>query len=266
MRRVKNLKLKQLIIAFVLIQLHHQAQNKILLVGTNIATVNDRPNGTYLMEIAIPFNYLTFQGYEVELISPKGGKIAIYHKGDTVPVLKKIALDPVFLKATSASKSAAKVSAGEYCAIIFPGGYGHFWDVYSDPVIADLTAKIYEAGGVVASLGHGTADLLNVRLSNGEYLVKGKTLTCFPSWIEKEEMKEANYGALLPVDMQNELSVRGAILKVCTKENIRTCNDTQVVDTQNRLVTASFAQSGEFIAKEVIKLLDAQSKKSTIKK
>ncbi|MES2679692.1 MAG: type 1 glutamine amidotransferase domain-containing protein [Bacteroidota bacterium] len=245
------------VLSFIVFLLSFSAftQNKILIVGSNVGTVNKKVNGTFLMEIAIPFDYFAARGYEIHVMSPKGGKIAIYHKGDTVAVLKKILASEYFIQATSNSTSPEKINPKDYSAIIFPGGYGHFWDVYSDKKIADITAKIYEGGGVIGALGHGTADLLNVRLKSGDYLVKGKTLTCFPSWVEKEEMTEANYGKLLPVDMQQELAAHGAALKVCSKENIRVCGDTRIVDAPNRIVTASFADSGEFIAEEVVKML-----------
>jgi len=230
-------------------------QKKILIVATNVSIVNGKVNGTYLMEITVPFYYFIKQGFEVDIVSPKGGKIAIYHKGDTVKILKDIAKDKLFIEKTSSSLSPGKINPKHYAAIIFPGGYGHFWDVYQNKRIASLTSEIYENGGAIGALGHGTADLLNVKLKSGDYLVKGKTMTCFPSWVEKEAMTEANFGQLLPVDMQKDLEVKGAILKVCTKENQKTCTGGRVTDTENRIVTASFADSGEFIAMEVIKLI-----------
>lgn len=235
-------------------------KKKILIVGSNVAEYNHKKNGTYLMEIAIPFNYLSLQGYEVDIVTPEGGKTAIYHKGDTVKILKEIMADPNFKTKTLASLKASEVNGENYAAIIFPGGYGHFEDVFHNKTIATIAMRIYEAGGIVASLGHGTADLLNIRLSNGDYFVKGKTLTCFPTWAEKEFMTEADFGKLLPVDMQSELSKQGAIVKVCTKETAKLETELLVTDKSNRLVTASFADGGEYIAKQVIELISKKEK------
>ncbi len=228
---------------------------KILIVGTNVAEYNDKVNGTYLMEIAIPFNYLINQGYEVDIVTPAGGKTAIYHKGDTVKILKDIYHDPNFRTKTKTSLNPTQVIVNQYQALIFPGGYGHFEDVLNNTQIAEIARQIYESGGVIGSLGHGTADLLNIRLSNGDYFVKGKTLTCFPTWAEKEFMTEADFGKLLPVDMQSELEKRGALVRVCTKETQSSCNDVFITDKNNRLVTASFAEGGEYVAKQIISLL-----------
>ena len=82
--------------------------------------------------------------------------------------------------------------------------------------------------------------------------MKNKTITCFPSWFEKEYMFEADYGKLLPFDMEVELEKRGANLKRVDKE---TRSNGQIVDIENRIITASSATGGEFIAEEIIKLL-----------
>jgi putative intracellular protease/amidase len=237
--------------------LHTSAQQKkkILIVGTNVGVVNQKTNGTYLMEIAVPFDYFIQQGYDVDIVTPNGGKTAIYHKGDTLPLLKKMALNSVFIQKTANSSSPDKIKSSDYAAILFPGGYGHFYDVYENKNILAITSQIYESYGVIGSLGHGTADLLNVKLKSGDYLVKGKKMTCFPTWVEKEYMTEADYGKLLPVDMESELIKRGALVKARTKEMQGTKDDSFVTDAPNRVVTASFADGGEYVAKEMHALL-----------
>lgn len=233
-----------------------QNKKKILIVGSNVPVYNQKTNGTFLVEISVPFAYFTNHGYEVDVVTPLGGKTAMYHRGDTNKILKEKALDPRFTQKTTNSLKPPQVRAEDYAAIVFPGGYSHFEDVLNNKEITALAARIYESGGIIGALGHGTADLLNIKLSSGEYFVKGKTLTCFPTWCEKEFMTEADYGKALPVDMQSELEKRGAILKVCTKENQKTsAHLMRVTDKEHRLVTASFADSGEFIAGEIVEML-----------
>lgn len=45
------------------------------------------------------------------------------------------------------------------------------WDFPDNKELAAITSKIYENGGVVAAVCHGPAGLVNVKLSNGKYLV-----------------------------------------------------------------------------------------------
>lgn len=228
---------------------------KVLIVASNVATVNHAPNGTFLMEIAYPFRYFMEQGYEVDVVSPKGGQVALYHKGDTAQDLSLIARDWGFIKRTSQSLSPRQVKAGDYAAIYYPGGYGLFWDVNQNQAIARIAATIYKNGGVVGAAGHGAASLANIRLSRNVYFVTGKKMTCFPTWAEQEWMKESAYGKLLPFDMQQVLTDRKAELVVSTRETFREPEKILVSDTANRLVTASFADGAGWVAENMVMLM-----------
>lgn len=230
----------------------YKKKNKILFVTTNVDEMNGMPNGTYLMELAIPLDYFVTKGMVVDIVSPKGGEIPLYHKGDTTTVLKEIIHQDFFIEKTKHSFSPDFIKADEYIAVIIPGGYGQFWDVHKNGKIHKIIAAIYESGGVIGALGHGTSTLVHVQLKSGEFLVKGKTLTSFPSWNEKNIMKESNYGAILPFDMEVELKKIGAHLKVYNHD-LR--ENHEIVDIENRIVTAAFASGGEFIASEVYKLI-----------
>lgn len=54
------------------------------------------------------------------------------------------------------------------------------WDFADNAELAKITADIYENGGVVrGAVCHGPAGLVNVKLSNGKYLVDGKKINAF---------------------------------------------------------------------------------------
>ncbi len=226
---------------------------KILFVCTSVDKVNGAKNGTFLSEIAEPFILLRESGLELDIVSPAGGEIPIYYKFDTTDVIDQALNSEYYLQRIKNSLKPEDIQIDAYNVIIIPGGYGQFWDIHSNAEINSLIAEIYEAGGIIGSLGHGTSSLVNVTLANGEALVKGKTLTCFPSWFEKEIMFEADYGRLLPFDMEIELEEKGADLRRVDKE---TRSNGEVVDLENRLVTASSATGGAFIASEILKMLE----------
>lgn len=48
------------------------------------------------------------------------------------------------------------------------------FDLFSDEEFHTIGSRIYENGGIVGALCHGPAAILNMKLKNGEYLVKGK--------------------------------------------------------------------------------------------
>jgi len=227
-------------------------KEKILFVCTSVDEVNGKKNGTFLSEIAVPFILLEEESFKMDIVSPKGGAIPIYYKFDTTEVISRALASEYYLTSTQNSFKPNQINPKEYSAVIIPGGYGQFWDIHESIQVNKIIAEIYENGGIFGALGHGTSSLVKVNLSNGDPLVKNKTLTCFPSWFEKEIMFEANYGELLPFDMEIELEKRGANLKRVDKE---TRSNGQIVDLENRIITASSATGGEFIAGEVIKLL-----------
>ncbi len=244
-----------LIVALLFSSIASQAQKiRILIVSTNRDTVGTNASGTYLPEIAYPFQFFTDQGYEVDIVTPKGGKAAIYQR-DLPTELEKIFNSKLFKLKTNQTLSPESVKPNEYGAVFYPGGHGQYFDVVHDERIAQLTAAIYEAGGVVGTAGHGVASLIEVRLSNGQYLIKGKKITCFPHWAELKWMNISNYGKLLAFNMEEVLARRGADLVVCTFETRNDSALTLVVDKPNHIVTGSFAGSAKWVAEQMTKLL-----------
>ena len=69
-----------------------------------------------------------------------------------------------------------------------------------------LSRKIYEKGGVVSSVCHGAVGLLNIKLSDGALLVKGKRVTGFSN----EEERLAELDKHVPYLTEDELKKRGA--------------------------------------------------------
>jgi putative intracellular protease/amidase len=244
-----------LIVAWLLSSIAiHAQKNKILIVSTNRDTVGTNASGTYLPEIAYPFQYFMDQGYEVDIVTPKGEKAAIYQR-DLPVELEKIFNSNLFQLKINQTLSPESVKPNEYVAVFYPGGHGQYFDVVHDERIAQLTTSIYEKGGVVGTAGHGVASLIEVRLSNGQYLIKGKRLTCFPYWAELKWMNISNYGKLLAFNMEEVLARRGADLVVCTFETRSDSTLTLLVDKPNRIVTGSFAGSAKWVAEQMTKLL-----------
>ncbi|PBQ30467.1 hypothetical protein CNR22_01355 [Sphingobacteriaceae bacterium] len=226
---------------------------KILIVATNITTFGVSGNGSLSWEIGFPFQIFIDSGYQVDIVTPKGGKVALY---DLIvpPELEKILKSELFVSKTKNSLRPAEVKDSTYIAVFYPGGYGQFVDVVDNTLIAVLTAKIFENGGLIGTTGNGTASLVNIKLSNTKYFVDGKKMTCFPLSMEKK-MNVSNFGMALPFDMEAALVKRGANLIFCPKENKPKKECLVVVDEQNRLVTGMGAFEAQGVAEEMIKLL-----------
>jgi putative intracellular protease/amidase len=229
---------------------------KILIVSTNIDSVGNNASGSYLMEIAFPFQYFIDKGFDVDIVTPKGQHAAIY--GKVTDELLPITTNELFKTKTSNTLTPDQVRAKDYVAIFYPGGHGQYFDVMADERIAALAATIYENGGIVGTAGHGAASLVSIQLRNGEYLIKNKKMTCFPLWAEKKFMNISNYGKLLPFDMQEVLTRRGANLIVCTPETRPNQEFTHIVDAKNRMVTGAFATSAKWVAEQMVILIQAK--------
>jgi putative intracellular protease/amidase len=252
------MKISKSLLFFLLIlftSLSYAQNKKVLIVSTNIDSVGSNKSGTFLREIAYPFQYFTDNGYQVDIVTPKGGVAAIYQRDKEADELIKIRDSEVFIKQTTNTLSPSQVNVKEYNSVFYPGGHGQYYDVVNDERIAAITAAIYEKGGTIGTAGHGAASLINVRLKNGSFLVDGKSMTCFPHWAEKKFMNISDYGKLLSFDMQEILARRGAKLTVSTEATYGNKEMNEVVDKKNRIVTGAFANSARWVAERMLELM-----------
>lgn len=223
---------------------------KILIVSTNVATANNAPNGTFLMEIAYPFAALTKAGLDFDIVTPKGGKAALYHQGTLADDLKEISDSAPFKQKTENTLSPAEIKTENYAGIYYPGGGGQFYDVVDNEQIAAIAAKIYERGGILGAAGHGAASLVNIKTSSGEYIVRNTKLTCFP---------KAYSAKWLPFDWESLLRQRGAevMLPVTAVEKDK---GVMLVDESHRMVTGSYAENTQWVAEQMVKLIQSKQK------
>lgn len=222
--------------------------HRILIVATNTATFNGQKNGTFLIEIAYPYAYWRSKGLEVQVVTPLGGPVALYHKGDTLPGLRQHIANPEFQQAMAHSLRPQDVQAEDYSAIYYPGGYGAFVDVCTHKKIAKLAARIHAQGGWLSSAGHGAAALTAIR-SQGKAAVAGAEVSCFPTWAEQAWMTESDYGKALPFDMEARLRSLGAVVRVPAQDKPK--DIPTVVDDRHRIMTAAFADNALLLAEEL---------------
>lgn len=184
---------------------------KILVVVTNVEKYPSlqRATGLWLGEAVHFVRKVAAAGFAVDYVSPRGGYTPIdphslaladdtdwawYHQRE-------------FVNRLGATLPAKDIDANEYVAIYFTGGHGVVWDFPDNAALQAIARRIYEHGGWVASVCHGAAGLLNIRLSDGQYLIKGKRLTGFSN----EEEQLAKLAEHVPFLTETELSSRGAL-------------------------------------------------------
>lgn len=131
--------------------------------------------------------YITFEqnGFEIDITSPKGGLIEADKFDPNKHYNQSILNNTVAMEKLNNSIPSAKIDPKDYNAVFVVGGKGAMFDLPNDKALQKVISSIYENQGVVAAVCHGPAALVNVTLSNGAPLVKGKRVNGFTNKEEK---------------------------------------------------------------------------------
>lgn len=186
---------------------------KILVVLTSFAKYpnTNRATGLWLGEAVHFVKKVEAAGYQVDYVSPKGGYTPI----DPHSLVMADTTDwewyqnKEFMNRLGATLKPSEVKPDNYAAIYYAGGHGVIWDFPDNKELQFISRQIYEDGGFVTSVCHGTVGLLNIKLSDGTLLIKGKAVTGFSN----EEEKLAGLDKSIPYLTEDELVARGAIYK-----------------------------------------------------
>ncbi len=205
------------------------------------------PTGAYLSEIAHPYDVFVRAGFVVELASVHGGEIPLDGVADADAASRAFLDD--HRDDLSRSLAADQVDPDRYDAIFFAGGHGAVWDLPDNAAFQRVAASIYERGGAVAAVCHGPAALVNLKLSNGEYLVAGKAVSAFTN----EEERAVKLDAVVPFLLADKLTSRGA-----RHEGAPMWQSKVVVS--ERLVTGQNPASATGVAQAVVELVTGAGK------
>jgi putative intracellular protease/amidase len=180
-------------------------KGKILLVASSPAKAsNGWPVGVWAAEITHPYDELTHAGYQVDIVSTKGGNLELDAYSDPRHKSAYSADDIVSLGFLTSPKHAAllkntpaleSVKADQYDALIVAGGQAPMYTFRDNKTLQNLVRTFYESGKPTAALCHGVSSLVDTKLSNGEYLIKGKKVTGFS--LAEDQFAEKAVGAKL---------------------------------------------------------------------
>ena len=224
---------------------------KLLLVVTNIGMYESGKlkTGLWLSEITHIYHSAKEQNWNITIASPKGGLTPIDPESLKPLVLDKISKhyyeSEIFMTALEHTKSLSEISEETFDCIYLAGGHATMYDFPDNITLQQLIRDQYEQNKIVAAICHGVGGLLNVKLSNGEYLIKGKSLTGF-DWFEETLARKKRE---VPFNLEAALKERGADLKkACIPMT------SNVVVTGN-LITGQNPFSSKEMAKVVIEQL-----------
>jgi putative intracellular protease/amidase len=220
-----------------------EATRRAVFALTSHTELGDTGNetGYYVPEAAHPWKVLTDNGFAVDFISTKGGAPAPTGYDPQDEVQREFLADRNLATELATTRRPGDIDADDYDAILYVGGHGTMWDFPDDEDLAKLARGIYESGGVVAAVCHGPAGLVNLKLSDGSYLVEGKDVAAFT----KAEEEAVQLETVVPFLLQTELEERGA-------RHTGADNFNPHVVVSDRLVTGQNPASAVGVAKAIV--------------
>jgi putative intracellular protease/amidase len=137
----------------------------------------------------------------------------------------------------------------EFDALVVVGGQSPMFSFRGHEKLKAALRSFYEAGKVTCALCHGTAALIDVTLSDGSYLIAGKTMTGFAN-VEEEFADEYVGAQVMPWRIEDAASERGA-------NYIQAGRFKPFAVRDGYLITGQQQYSGAEVARVVIEALGA---------
>ena len=190
------------------------------------STTSGWPVGFWWSELSHPFFKLTEMGHEVEIFSYFGGKCVADDMSNPEDVTQWQAEDvisrgfihdPNFMQLLENTRPAKDIDPDKFDALLIAGGQGPMFIIEKAVDVIKKFVEFYEAGKLVVALCHGVAILRYAKLSSGDYLAKGKTVTGFAN-VEEDFSDEAVWSMnllsrdkhVMPWRIEDELKKIGA--------------------------------------------------------
>jgi putative intracellular protease/amidase len=181
----------------------------IVIANPTQSTTTGWPVGFWWSELTHPYFAFEERGYEVEIFSPNGGKCEAdgmsdprdasgYSSSDLISM--GFLSTPKLAKLVENTKPVSEINPGAFDAIVVAGGQAPMFTFEKADALHKKFVEFYEQGKIACALCHGVAILRYAKLSNGEYLAKGKTITGFAN-VEEDFADNAVWNMkLLPRD------------------------------------------------------------------
>jgi putative intracellular protease/amidase len=231
-------------------------KGKILVIVTNAGEYEKvgMRTGLWLGELTHFWDFAEEAGFSMDIASPSGGRIPLDPESLVHEVLSELGTekryrDRRYMDLLENTKKIANINVEDYDAIYLTGGHGTMFDFRQSKALETLMARFYEAGRIVSTVCHGATGLLDVNLSNGEPLIKGKKVTGF-SWPEEIIAKRDD---AVPFNLEEELKKLGADYSKAGKPF-----EVHVIE-DGRLITGQNPGSARAVAEAVIRRLKTKA-------
>ena len=230
-----------------------QRRALIVLTSTAAFPTTKTPTGFVAQEAIVPIVELLGAGVAVDVASIQGGAAPMDPKSDPrnpAGMAKDFQLGRDFLadpaRAALLTKTAKLAdvagNAGRYDVVVFAGGSGASFDFPKDPSVQAIARAVWNRGGIVAALCHGSSALSEVKLDDGGALVGGRTVTGFSN-AEQDLVKVPR--TALPSTVQDALSKAGGLYRAGAPF-------TAHIERDGNLITGQQPQSATAFARAIV--------------
>ena len=206
----------------------------ILMVLTSHDKLGDtgKKTGFWLEEFAAPYYVFLDAGVNVTLASPAGGQPPLDPSSDTEDTqtkdTKRFKADSEAQERLANTKKLSDMKAEDFDSVFYPGGHGPLWDLAVDKNSIELIETFIKQDKPVAFVCHSPAALKNVKV-DGDYLVKGKTVTGFSN-TEEEGVQLTD---VVPFLLEDALKANGGNYKKGTDWESFVVEDGLLITGQN---------------------------------
>jgi putative intracellular protease/amidase len=192
----------------------------VLMVVANptTSTMTGWPVGFWAAELTHPYHAFKRVRYDVTVASPEGGRVDLDALSDPRDESRWSADDLISMGFLNTPELAALLDdtprladlhLDEFDAIVVCGGLAPMFQFRDDDDLKRTIATFYEAEKPTAVLCHGVSALIDVQLSDGSYLVEGRTVTGFAN-VEEDYSDRSVGQRVMPYRIEDELRKRQA--------------------------------------------------------
>lgn len=205
-----------------------QKKKRVALVIANkaISTTTGWPVGFWWSELTHPYFAFEEKGYDIEIFSVEGGACegdafsdprdpSGYSSTDLISM--GFIHSPLLFQLIQKTKPVSEINTASFDAIVVTGGQAPMFTFEKATSLHKKFVEFFESGKIACALCHGVAILRYAKLSTGEFLVKGKTVTGFSNAEENfADQAVWDMGALprekniMPWRIEDELKKLGA--------------------------------------------------------
>ncbi|MFC4259771.1 type 1 glutamine amidotransferase domain-containing protein [Marinobacter lacisalsi] len=184
---------------------------KVLMVLTSHSQMGDtgHKTGFWLEEFTAPYYVFRDAGADITLASPKGGQPPVDPNSEADDALtdstRRFSDDEQARQSLASTKKLGDVNIHEFDAVFYPGGHGPLWDLADDADSIKLLEEANKTGKVIGAVCHAPAIFKRPESPNGDYFVRGRTVTGFTN----SEEEAAGLTSVVPFLVEDMLKENG---------------------------------------------------------